>query len=201
MSIVAAPTGAEPIGTLSSSGSSSQKRVGIPIAASYAVNIFYGDFVKRVAGGTVELDTGTTTLNPIGIFLGCDYTDPTVGQFRNSQYWPASNAADDAIAWVLMDPFVLFKMQGDEAITQADLGLNYPMIQTAGSTAIGRSKNALNAGSGGTTLSLPIKIVDFVDGPDSAVGDAFTDVICMFNPPHDPAATANGHQLLVSLGF
>ena len=156
MSATAAPMGAEPVGTLSSSGSFSQKRVGIPIATTYATNIFYVDFVKRVAGGTIELDTGTTTLNPIGIFLGCDYTDPTSGQFLNSQYWPASNAATDAIAWVMMDPYALFQMQADAAITQASLGLNYPVVQTAGATAIGRSKNAVDGGSGGTTLSLPI---------------------------------------------
>ena len=28
-----------------------------------------------------------------------------------------------------------------------------------------------------TTNTLPLKIIDFVDGPDSAVGDAYTDVL------------------------
>lgn len=201
MSVTAAPYGAVPDGNLGTGGSFTGKRVGIPIATTYGTNLFYGDFVKRVAGGTVEIDAGTTTANPIGIFVGCDYTDPTSGQFLNSQMWPASNAATDAIAWVVMDPLVTFRMQADAAITQASLGLNYPIVQTAGSTAIGKSKNAIDGGSGATTLSLPLKLVAFVDGPDSAVGDAFTDCIVMFNPPHDPAATANGHQLLVSLGF
>jgi hypothetical protein len=43
-----------------------------------------------------------------------------------------------------------------------------------------------------TTATLPLKIVDFVDGPDSAVGDEFTDVLVMFNV---------GHQLLNTTGI
>lgn len=201
MAIVAAPMGAEPVGTLSSSGSFSQKRVGIPIATTYDTSIFYGDFIQRVAGGTVELDGGTATLNPIGIFLGCDYTDPTSGQFLNSQYWPADNAATDAVAWVMMDPYALFQMQASGAVPQVSLGLNFGVVQTAGSTAIGRSRNALDQSTGAVTATLPLKLVDFVDGPTSAVNDAFTDVIVMFNPPNAPLTVANGHQLLVSLGF
>jgi hypothetical protein len=40
------------------------------IASGYATGIFYGDLVKRVTGGTIEKDTGTTTATPCGVFLG-----------------------------------------------------------------------------------------------------------------------------------
>ena len=33
------------------------------------------------------------------------------------------------------------------------------------------SKNAVDGSTAATTDTLPLKIVDFVDGPDSAVGD------------------------------
>jgi hypothetical protein len=44
------------------------------IASGYATGIFYGDLVKRVTGGTIEKDTGTTTATPCGVFLGCTFT-------------------------------------------------------------------------------------------------------------------------------
>lgn len=65
-------------------------------------------------------------------------------------------------------------------------------MQTAGSTSIGRSKNAVDISTVATTNTLPLKIIDFVDGPDSAVGDAYTDVLVTFNV---------GHQLLNATGI
>ena len=89
MSNVATPSGAEPIGSLSSSGSFTGKVRHIKIASGYNTSVFYGDFVKLVAGGTVQKDTGTTTLTPCGVFVGCFYTDPTTNQPTYAQYWPA----------------------------------------------------------------------------------------------------------------
>lgn len=181
MATSATPMGAEPVGTLSASGSFSGKVRHIKIASAYATSIFYGDFVKLVNTGTVEKDTGTTTATPVGIFLGCSYTDPTSNELTFSQYWPASTAASDAVAYVMDDPDVVFKMQGDDTLAQTALGNNVAIVQTAGSTSIGRSKNAVDADTAATTNTLPLRIVEFVDGPSSAVGDAYTDVLCIFN--------------------
>jgi hypothetical protein len=101
MATSATPTGAEPVGTLSASGSFTGKIRHIKIASGYGTAIFYGDFVKLVSSG---------------------------------------------------------------------------------STSIGRSKNALDGGSIATTNTLPLRIVDFVDGPSSTVGDAFTDCIVTYLP-------------------
>ena len=90
------------------------------------------------------------------------------------------------------DPEVLFQMQGDEAVAQAALGANSAVVQTAGSTSIGNSKNAVDGSTVATTNTLPVKIVDFVDGPTSSVGDAYTDVIVKFNV---------GHQLTNTTGI
>jgi len=109
-----------------------------------------------------------------------------------NQTWPASTAASDAMAYVLMDPDVLFQMQGDEAIAQTALGANFAVIQTAGSTTIGRSKNAVDGSTVATTNTLPVRLVDFVDGPSSSVGDTYTDVIMRFNA---------GHQLTNTTGI
>ena len=200
MSATAAPYGARPVGTLSATGSWTAKRIGIPITGSYGTAIFYGDFVQLVAAGTLEKDTGTTTLNPVGIFVGCSYTDPTTGQPTHSQQWPASNAAADPIGWVVNDPDVIFEMQSATTVPQTELGLNFIVTQTAGSTSIGTSKNSL-AASPVVTATIPIRVIGFKDGIDSAVGDAFTDCLCVFNAPNAPLTVANGHQYRVALGF
>jgi hypothetical protein len=176
--------GAEPVGSLSASGSFSGKIRHMPIATTYNTAIFTGDFVKLVSTGTVEKSVVTTAIvaGTVGVFMGCAYTDPTTGQFTHSAQWPASNAATDAVAYVADDPDLLFQMQGDGAMTQTDLGNNAAAISTAGSTAIGRSKNAVDADSAATTNTLPLRVIDFVDGPDSAVGDAYTDVIMTYAP-------------------
>ena len=184
MAASAAPYGAKPIGTLSASGSFTGKVQHIKIASGYDTLISWGDFVKLVAAGTIEKDAGTTTATPVGVFMGCSYTDPTTSQPTYAQMWTADVAASDAVAYVLADPHVLFQMQGDGAITQAMLGSNFAIVVTAGSTTIGRSKNAVDQSTSATTNTLPLRIIDFVDGPDSAVGDAYTDVIMKFNAGH-----------------
>ena len=181
MAATATPMGAEPVGTLSASGSFSGKVRHIKSASGYAANIFYGDFVKMVAAGVVEKDTGTTTLTPVGVFMGCAYTDPGTKQMTFSQMWPTGTVASDAVAYVIDDPDAVFKMQGDASLAQTDLGNNVAVVQTAGSTDIGRSKNALDSSTAATTATLPLRIVEFVNGPDSAVGDAFTDALVFFN--------------------
>ena len=192
MATSATPNGAEPVGTCSSSGSFTGKVVHIKIASAYDTAIFYGDFVKLVTAGTIEKDTGTAALTSIGIFLGCKYTDPNSNQMTFSQTWPASTSASDAAGYILIDPDVLFKMQGDEAIAQTALGANFSVIQTAGSTTIGRSKNAVDGSTVATTNTFPVRLVDFVDGPTSSIGDTYTDVILRFNA---------GHQLTNTTGI
>ena len=184
MATSAAPTGAEPVGTLSASGSFTGKVRHIKIASGYGTAIFYGDFVKLVSSGTVEKDTGTTSLTPVGVFMGCSYTAPSTNQKTFNQQFPASTAASDIMAYVLDDPSVLMRMQGDATLAQTTLGNNVAVVQTAGSTSIGRSKNAVDSSTVATTNTLPLRIIDFVDGPTSTVGDAFTDVIVKFNVGH-----------------
>lgn len=194
MATSATPSGAEPVDTLSASGSFTGKVRHIKIANAYATSIFYGDFVKLVSSGTVEKAAVTTAVvaGTVGIFVGCSYTDPTTKQPTYSQYFPASTAADDIMAYVVDDPKVLFQMQGDGSIAQTALGNNISAISTAGSTSIGRSRNALDASSAATTNTLPLRVVDFVDGPSSAVGDSFTDCIVTWLPGSHAYDTALG---------
>ena len=194
MASTASPMGARPVGSLVSAAYNA-KITHYKINNAYGTDIFYGDFVKWADNNpntTIQKDTGTTSMTPIGVFLGCSYTDPSTGQTTFNQYYPASTAADDIMAYVASDPFLVMQMQSDEALTQDDLGKNVAVVQTGGSTAIGTSKNAIDGSTANTTNTLPLKIIDFVEGPDSAIGDAKTDVLVMFNV---------GHQLLNETGI
>jgi hypothetical protein len=184
MATTATPMGAEPVNTLSASGSYTGKVRHIKIANAYGTAIFYGDFVKLVAAGTLEKAAVTTSVvaGTVGIFVGCSYTDPSTSQLTFNQTFPASTAADDIMAYVVDDPKLVFQMQGDEAIAQTGLGNNVSAVSTAGSTTIGRSKNALDGGSIATTNTLPLRIVEFVDGPTSTVGDTYTDCLVTYLP-------------------
>ena len=190
----ATPMGARPVSSLVSCAYN-QKITHYKIKNNFGTSIFYGDFVKWADDNpntTIQKDTGTTSLTPIGVFLGCAYTDPTTGQFTTNQFYPASTAADDIVAYVASDTFVVMQMQSDETLGQDDLGKNVAVVQTAGSTSIGTSRNAIDGSTAATTNTLPLKIIDFVDGPDSAIDDSFTDVLVMFNV---------GHQLLNTTGI
>jgi hypothetical protein len=198
MAATAAPYGARPVGTLSASGSFSSKTRQLEIASGYGTAIFNGDFVKLVADGTIEKDTGTSTLTTCGIFLGCQYTDPSSKQLTFNTQWPASTVASDAKAYVLDDPSVLIQMQADGTMALTTRGLNIGVVQTAGSTDIGKSKNAADQSTAATTVTLPLRVIDFVDGPDSEIGDAFTDIIVKFNAASSNSASP--HQYLNATG-
>jgi len=153
--------------------------------ATYATNIFNGDLVK-LASGLIIKETGTATALPIGVFLGVEYEDQALGLFHR-QFWPASyviKPSTTAWAYVVDDPDALFEIQAGGPITAASLGLNIALVQPAspndGSTVTGKSK--ISAGTTpAATSTLPLRIVDFVKRPGSAVGDAFTDLIVRVN--------------------
>ena len=180
----ATPYGAMPQAGLSCNGSFTGKVRHIKIASAYDTAIFYGDFVKLVAAGTVEKDEGTTSMTPVGIFVGCKYTDPNSKNLTFNQQWVADTSASDAVAYVMDDPNILFQMQCDGTAAQTVLGSNCAITQTAGSTSIGTSKNTVDISTTATTNTLPVRIIDFIDGPNSAVGDSYTDVIVKFNVGH-----------------
>ena len=186
MATTAAPYGLRPINLIGGqvfSGSTRQ----LKIASGYAANIFFGDVVAIGVDGTIVKVTNVgTNADPfpagtVGVFLGCTYTDPTLKYKLNSQYWPTGTVASDAMAYVCDDPDTLFQVQADDAVTQTMLGSNFAVNQTAGSTTTGDSKISLDVASRNTTNTIAMRLVDFVNGPFSTVGDAYTDCIVKFN--------------------
>ena len=163
----------------------------IPIATNSATAIFYGDVVKLLASGTVGKDTGTDAATPVGVFLGCTYTDPTYGvTFR--QFYPGTTSISDITAYVLDDPDALFKVAvcaGTNSntvsyLTQAAVGSNVKLANGAnntGSTITGNSKVGVDS-TEGTTSTWPIRVVDVVHETTIAGSPgSYTEVIVKWN--------------------
>ena len=117
----------------------------LPIATNSSTAIYYGDVVKLLAGGTVGRDTGTDAATPVGVFLGCTYTDPVYGKtFR--QYYAGTTNITDIQAYVLDDPDALFKVAVVSSgttisyLARTDVGKNAVLVQNSGSTINGDSK-------------------------------------------------------------
>ena len=190
MATVAAPYGFKAvnlIGGLPFAGSTRQ----IKIASGYASNLYNGQVVRIHTDGTINLvlDEGTAAdpfiAGTIGVFVGCTYTDPTLKYKLNSQFWPTGTVASDAMAYVVDDPNAVFQVQSAGSLAQTALGMNVPLAAvqstTTGSTQNGNSNTAVSA-TPVATDGVAFRIVDFVNGPTSQVGDAFTDVLVKFNP-------------------
>jgi hypothetical protein len=163
----------------------------IPIAVNSSTAIFYGDVVKLLASGTVGKDTGTDTATPVGVFLGCTYTDPTFGlTFR--QFYPGTTNISDITAYVQEDPDALFKVAvcaGTNSntisyLTQAAVGSNVKLANGAnntGSTSNGNSRVGVDS-TEGTTSTWPIRVVDVVH--ETAIfgsPGSYTEVIVKWN--------------------
>lgn len=158
----------------------------IPIASASATAIFYGDVVKLESSGTLGKDTGTSAATPVGVFLGCSYTDPVFGKtFR--QYYPGGVTAADIQAYVQDDPDALFKVAVVSSGTtmsyanRTAVGNNAVLVQNSGSTINGNSKVAVSSTTA-TTSTWPVRIVDVV--PETATTGnpgSFTEVIVKWN--------------------
>ena len=203
-----APYGLVPVGLIggrSYSGATRQMR----IASNYGTAIGKGDLVKRVSDGTIDRDAGTSTLpdtGTLGIFMGCQYTDPNTSQLTFNNQYPGSIVASDIDAFVVDDPDVVMKVavcsSGTTMATVARtvIGNNVAIISNTLNTTNGRGKLAVSS-SPAATLTLPLKIIDVVE--DTKTGsDAFQEILVIFNAPNEQSNIAvGGHAYRVATGL
>lgn len=187
MSATAYPFGMIPVAN-QAAGYNTQGFETFDILDGYTTSIFYGDVVKMASTGLIQKDTGTTTLTPYGVFLGCSYVGTGTGFYLNSQYWPASTTTGVTagpgrpMALVASDwGQGVYMIQADGSIPQSALGANGDIVQTAGTAAIGKSRNALSSVTLDTVSTRPLRVVGLADIPGNAWGDAFTIVLVKFN--------------------
>jgi hypothetical protein len=182
---VSGPYGLIPINLIGGQVFASATR-SIPITSGSATDIFFGDVVKLNSSGTLSKDVGTNAATPVGVFLGCSYTDPTFGKtFR--QYYPANTVASDIVAFVQDDPDALYKVAVVSSgttigtVTRANVGENAVLVQNAGNTDTGNSRVAISS-TLGTTATFPIRIIDVIAETSPADYPAsFTEVVVKWN--------------------
>lgn len=182
---VDAPYGLLPVNLIGGQVFAGSTRM-IPIATNSSTAIFYGDVVELNSNGTLDKETGTNVATPVGVFLGCTYTDPTFGKtFR--QFYPGTTNITDVMAYVLDDPDALFKVAVVSSgttigfVNRTAVGNNSALVQNAGSTANGNSRVAISATTA-TASTLPVRIIDTVM-ETTTVGNpgSFTEVIVAWN--------------------
>jgi len=161
----------------------------IPIASNYGVSIFFGDVVKLDSNGILVKDTGTSAATPVGVFLGCSYTDPTFGKvFR--QYYPQNTVASDIVAYVQDDPDALFKVAIVSSgttigtVQRTVVGNNAELVQNPGSSTTGNSAVAILAATA-TTATFPVRIIDLVPETSYVSGGnvVYQEAIVKWNAP------------------
>ena len=191
---VSGPYGLIPINLIGGQVFASATR-SIPIATNSSTSIFFGDVVKLNSSGTLDKDVGTSSATPVGVFLGCSYTDPTFGKtFR--QYYAATTNITDIVAFVQDDPDALFKVavvstgSNISYVTRANVGENAVLVQTAGSTITGDSKVAVSSTTG-TTSTWPIRIIDVIAETQSSAG-SYTEVVVKWNQGMHPYLNPTG---------
>lgn len=149
------------------------------IASAYGFNIFRGDPVMLTGtGNNIQLAVGTAgtpTVQGIGVFAGCTWTDST-GKFNFSKYWPASTVSSDAKALVWDDPNIVFEAQS-LSFALNDLGALVDFTAAAGSTKTGYSGAYLDSTTG--TADKTFRLLRLIDRPYNAVG-AYAKVECIY---------------------
>lgn len=165
-----------------------------PVTANIAQGLFFGDPVGWSGGLPVPLTaTPTTALSansPQGIFMGCSYQDPIRG-FVNAQYLPPSAitaGAKNVMIKVMDWPYLVMMVQADGPVTIDKIGMNAALKNfSAGSLITGDSGVQLASASVAVTATLAVRIYDFANTPTpspgagSQPGDAFTDVLVVWN--------------------
>ena len=185
MSATAAPFGLRPVGNLGGTYNGSFRQY--PILSTESTRICFGDLVKLTDAGTtttIQKDTGTTAATPIGIFMGCRYTDLSTGQTQFTQVWSGA-AHTNGMVYVMDDPNVLFEIQADGSVNDDDIAANAALVQGTSNATLGISRVSLDISTAATTAALPIRIVDFKGGFDGdEKGTSFPIMVCKFNTGH-----------------
>ena len=195
---VSAPYGLKPINLIGGQVFAGSTRT-LPIQYGYASNIYYGDLVYQTLGfinrTTLTSNSFASGKIPVGVFLGCTYTNPLTKQKFYSQYWPGGTLAGDAQAIVTDDPDTVFKIaivSSGTTIASANqemIGYNLQLVDNGGSTSTGNSSIAalgLTA-SPATTSSFPLRVIDIVRDTAysySATGSSSSTTVTMTTGPN-----------------
>ncbi len=142
------------------------------IVTGYASNILQNQPVKIGTDGTIQAAAIGDRF--IGTFQGVEFTDSD-GRRRVSNKWTASQAGTDIVAYVTLDPTIVYEIQGNGSLAVTDIGKQADFTAiTAGSTVTGLSALMLDTATLTDSGNASLRIIDLAPGPDNAFGDAYT---------------------------
>ncbi len=142
------------------------------IASAYNANILDNQPVALAADGTIVAAAAGARF--IGTFCGVEYTN-TQGRRVVDNKWVANTVGSDIIAYVTLDPSIVYEIQADGPIALTDIGSQADFTTAGtGSTVTGLSTMMLAASTLTNSGSAGLRIIGISSGPDNAPGDAFT---------------------------
>ena len=189
---VSAPYGFKPINRLDGMPYAGATRL-FPLTQAGAM--YYGDVIELDIGGVVGTASSLTSGAKIGVFVGCQYVN-TQGQTVQSNFYPGSSAATNAVAYVVDDPSAVFKVAVTNSggaiatVTQAAVGTNVTALAGTPNTVSGDSGASILNTSPAANAAFPFRVVAVV--PETATGaNAFTEVIVKINLHQYNSTTGN----------
>jgi hypothetical protein len=174
-----------PTGTLGSTPST-QGQGAYKIDAAYGTTIYNGAPVISAAGYATEgtvVTTGTTGMFGVlnGIFYNAATTlKPTWNNSYQATITPANS--EDTTAFILDNPWQLYSVACDTALTQAGHMETYNMNAVAGSTTTGKSSNTLDIDGQTHATNYSWRVIRIADDPsNSDIANNFLSVIAISN--------------------
>lgn len=167
MSATSQPFGLRPV----YSPSGVIRPVAMSILTGYGSNILQNQPVKIGTNGTIEAAAIGDRF--VGTFQGVEFTD-SEGRRRVSNRWVSGTSATDIIAYVTVDPSIVYEIQSSATIAVTDIGSQADFTTiTAGSTVTGLSQLMLDAATLTAAGSASLRILNASPGPDNAFGDTY----------------------------
>ena len=157
------------------------------IITGYASDIFTGQPVKMGTNGTIEAAAAGDAF--IGVFAGCQYLPTGAQRPVISPSWPANTGATEIVAYYTMDPYLVYEIQADGSISQAEVGQQANFTNAGSSNGLGYSTATIDAATA-SSGNYQLRIIGIANGIDNASGAAYT-VVQVQIANHQYVATRN----------
>lgn len=142
------------------------------ITSGYGTTIYQNQPVKIVPSSTGEGTIAAASVNDrfIGTFCGVEWTDSD-GRRRVSNKWTASTAGTDIVAYVTLDPSIVYEIQSNAALAVSDIGKQFDFTAASGNATTGLSTQMLDVASAASNAAF--RLIGITPGPDNAFGDTY----------------------------
>ena len=178
------PSGFRPVTTLSGAPYNGQMRKFYTDTDCFLGDLMIQDaasVVNAISDGAsqgVTRATSATASLVVGVVVGWE---PDPGSLTRPYHAGSATYA----VYLCVDPNVIYECQDNGAATliaAADVGLNYDIVVTAGTTATGVSNMEVDSGTNGAaTAATPVKLIGIVDRPDNVIGEANAKLLVTIN--------------------